>query len=166
MACGLFGVNPLPEPMHTYVQLIHYRNEPWWNLNQNTKTLSLKLSSAKSQPQSFCPWVNAFKGIPPPKELSVIITGSTSSIFILYHFHPNWPVIYAGYWPRTAEVSSQCGHSGWYPSRIHSIWNNKTSHMMNIDGLVQERRNSSALAVELHLSCTNHWHGLRCHVMA
>ena len=25
----------------------------------------------------------------------------------------------------------------------------------NIDGLVQERRNSSALAMELHLSCTN-----------
>ena len=26
---------------------------------------------------------------------------------------------------------------------------------LNIDGLVQERRNSSALAVELRLSCTN-----------
>ena len=27
--------------------------------------------------------------------------------------------------------------------------------MFNIDGLVQERRNSSALAMELRLSCTN-----------
>ena len=27
--------------------------------------------------------------------------------------------------------------------------------VMHIDGLVQERRNSSALAMELHLSCTN-----------
>ena len=31
---------------------------------------------------------------------------------------------------------------------------------MYIDGLVQERRNSSALAMELHLSCTN---PLICH---
>ena len=30
----------------------------------------------------------------------------------------------------------------------------------HIDGLVQERRNSSALAMELHLSCTDPWsHG-------
>ena len=30
-----------------------------------------------------------------------------------------------------------------------------TANENDIDGLVQERRNSSALAMELHLSCTN-----------
>ena len=32
-----------------------------------------------------------------------------------------------------------------------TVWN----HWLDIDGLVQERRNSSALAMELHLSCIN-----------
>ena len=31
----------------------------------------------------------------------------------------------------------------------------KWLYMVQVDGLVQERRNSSALAVELRLSCTN-----------
>ena len=38
-------------------------------------------------------------------------------------------------------------------------WNNTAvcvyTHNIYIDGLVQERRNSSALAMELRLSCTN-----------
>ena len=31
----------------------------------------------------------------------------------------------------------------------------QAGHDIHIDGLVQERRNSSALAMELRLSCTN-----------
>ena len=44
-----------------------------------------------------------------------------------------------------------------YHSPIHVVEGIHTSHMLglHIDGLVQERRNSSALAMELGLSCTN-----------
>ena len=41
-----------------------------------------------------------------------------------------------------------------YLSSASHEWDACTIHEY-IDGLVQERRNSSALAVELHLSCTN-----------
>ena len=34
---------------------------------------------------------------------------------------------------------------------------NTTNTIFHIDGLVQERRNSSALAMELRLSCTKRW---------
>ena len=37
-------------------------------------------------------------------------------------------------------------HGDWH-YKLHSLW-------VDFDGLVQERRNSSALAMELRLSCT------------
>ena len=45
------------------------------------------------------------------------------------------------------------------------------NRLYEIDGLVQERRNSSALAMELHLSCTNplrsrHWICTKCNGMS
>ena len=47
--------------------------------------------------------------------------------------------------PLTKVIIGSTSHylNQWWPSSLH------------IDGLVQERRNSSALAMELHLSCTN-----------
>ena len=47
-----------------------------------------------------------------------------------------------------------------YVPNFKSIWPNwmlQTQQPHDIDGLVQERRNSSAIAMELHLSCTNPW---------
>ena len=41
-----------------------------------------------------------------------------------------------------------------YITPSYGHWNDKFFSQNNIDGLVQERRNSSALAMELHLSCT------------
>ena len=36
-----------------------------------------------------------------------------------------------------------------------NLYTNNINSFHNINGLVQERRNSSALAMELHLFCTN-----------
>ena len=58
-----------------------------------------------------------------------------------------------------------------YLSRLHGlnprgypVYNNYIKLLLNtmiyIDGLVQERHNSSALAMELHLSCTKPWYSI------
>ena len=44
----------------------------------------------------------------------------------------------------------------WHTAIIHVINCIMAHHYTN--GLVQERRNSSALAMELCLSCINHWY--------
>ena len=54
------------------------------------------------------------------------------------------------------------GVIGW-PDTEHDAWVKKPragiinydNSLLDVDGLVQERRNSSALAMELRLSCTN-----------
>ena len=38
--------------------------------------------------------------------------------------------------------------------QFRMYWSHVTCFLFHIDGLVQERRNSSALAMELRLSCT------------
>ena len=40
-------------------------------------------------------------------------------------------------------------------NHINNISTNRRKHYSHIDGLVQDGRNSSALAMELCLSCTN-----------
>ena len=56
---------------------------------------------------------------------------------------------------RLYGLSFKCHHS----KRAYLWWADKPPHYtreeLYIDGLVQERRNSSALAMELRLSCTN-----------
>ena len=54
-------------------------------------------------------------------------------------------------------ISIQKYHSCWYPVNRHHQYPSR-NHVVSdhyLDGLVQERRNSSALAMELRLSCIN-----------
>ena len=58
----------------------------------------------------------------------------------------------------SACVSNTCGGEGneeTYATIVLSTIKTMRPFHENIDGLVQERRNSSALALELHFSCTN-----------
>ena len=43
----------------------------------------------------------------------------------------------------------------WSASVSYDMWTVKDGDIYHIEGLVQERHNSSALAMELRLSCTN-----------
>ena len=59
-------------------------------------------------------------------------------------------------WQTNTElVTDRYGNRDWYSQHI------AIQHKPYIDGLVQERHNSSALAMELHLSCTNP--SIRCY---
>ena len=52
---------------------------------------------------------------------------------------------------RTGGLGKICNRFGLF----HCIWNNKNLWLVHIDKLVEERRNSSALAMVLRLSCIN-----------
>ena len=51
-------------------------------------------------------------------------------------------------------VWTKFSQNGLYFSLLPLIWSHPAAVWFHIDGLVQERRNFSALAIELRLSCT------------
>ena len=55
-----------------------------------------------------------------------------------------------------AFQKATCGYimTFWNFNQLMISADSSTTTVVHIDGLVQERRNSSALAMELHLSCT------------
>ena len=60
-------------------------------------------------------------------------------------------------WPASEQTTKQL-KSRWLETRMRSLWrhcNDDPGGWCPDDGLVQERRKSSALAMELRLSCTN-----------
>ena len=65
-----------------------------------------------------------------------------------------WDLLYekkaASFWNKMSHlIFSQCDFSYWRAASSHWNWQG------HIDGLMQERRNSIAKALELRLSCTN-----------
>ena len=82
--------------------------------------------------------------------------------------HINVPICTQGmqrtWWPEAGTIIVTGPYWGYCiivlvpVKQLWRIWRNaspESTGTNNIDGLVQERRNSSALALELHLSCTN-----------
>ena len=96
---------------------------------------------------------------------------STQLIFDLTKIEQQWSCathtnpwsIYPGiprfFYRHQAQYSLKTCHDmpepGWYQSNTLGWFRSGSSTLRHIDGSVQERRNSIANALELHLSCTN-----------
>ena len=126
--------------LSTYILITHY-----WN-----KQIKSNLLTYISIAHCCSPWSH---------DLSGLITW-------VFHLVAKWPHLSQDFKvPRGSTLESSFY---WEVIRIwegnSAAWCRYKEVQYQIDGLVQERRNSSALAMELHLSCTNpsKWYCIHC----
>ena len=126
---------------HGFV-LIRKPYYPWTTMNHvNIFSLNAKFKIILDEMQWYCTSIWTFVHSTLPTRLNQMY------LSYLNHIESCEYIFIAPKSKKIFSVDSICVESG-----NHTIWNSSYQH---IDGLVQKRRNSSALATELRLSCTN-----------